>query len=160
MKYNEYKAPKGKMLFNLDDFTCGNTILSAHDLNLVILDKEEAERLSKEYQEAKDKAQEEEMKAREQAEQEAFNQEQNVLQMRKAKARTISEDSIQTMELDENGEYVESIEDNNESVSDEVDNVNIKMEEFRKNNIATLLSKGVILNNKDIIHSVKETQFI
>ena len=64
------------------------------------------------------------------------------------------------VEANENGEYVESIEDNNESVSDEVDNVNIKMEEFRKNNIATLLSKGVILNNKDIIHSVKETQFI
>lgn len=72
MTYNKYIAPAGKVLFNTENFTYGNTILSVHDLNLIILDEKEAEKLYQEYLAKENKINEERNK--EQASDEANNE--------------------------------------------------------------------------------------
>lgn len=42
MKYNEYKAPSGKVLLNLDNFTYGNTMISMFELNVIAVNEEDA----------------------------------------------------------------------------------------------------------------------
>lgn len=53
MKYKEYKASEGKVLFNIDNFTYGNMMLCSVDtvLNLIEVNKEDAEEYQKTYYE-------------------------------------------------------------------------------------------------------------
>lgn len=143
MNYNEYKAPDGKVLFNLDDFTYGNTILSIHNLNLVVLDKEEAERLSNEYETEKRRIEEEQRK----------------LEESKLKEENNSENyGIQTMSLDEEGFYVEDAteeEINNSKVNELSD-----IEKHKQNAIASLLARGILIDKSDVIINTKETKYI
>lgn len=165
MKYNEYKAPNGKVLFNPENFTYGNTILSRFELNFIVLDKEEAEALAEEYRlkdEALKKEQEEEIqKIEEELRQQQIEEVQP--QINRAKTRSISEDSIQTMSLNEDGEYIEdeSSEEVQENDFDKITNQKQKeLEDFKRNHIASLLSRGVPFNNKDVTKIEHETQHI
>lgn len=149
MNYNEYKAPDGKVLFNLDNFTYGNTILSIHNLNLVVLDKEEAERLSNEYEAEKRRIEEEQRKLEEES--------------KHKKENNIEEDNsedygIQTMSLDEEGFYVEDAteeEINNSKVNELSD-----IEKHKQNAIASLLARGILIDKSDVIINTKETKYI
>lgn len=121
MAYNEYIAPKGKVLFDVNDFTYGNTVLSAHNLNLVILDKEEADALMKAYQEK-----EEEIRAKEREE-------------NKPKEEVQEESNVAVMALNDEGEYEEVQEVKEQS-----------LEDFKREHIAGLLAKGIVINSNDI----------
>lgn len=138
MKYNEFKAPTGKVLFNLDNFTYGNTILSAFDLNLIVLDKEEAEQLANEYIE----------KQEEIRQQETINtdNENDEVQSSPAKARRMN---VATMNLNEDGEY--------EEVADEPKD---ELIEFKQQHIANLIARGILLDKTNVICNIKNTQYI
>lgn len=143
MNYNEYKAPEGKVLFNLDNFTYGNTILSIHNLNLVVLDKEEAEILSNEYE----------------AEKRRIEEEQRKLEKSKLKEENNSEDyGIQTMSLDEEGFYVE--DDTKEEINNSKVNELSDIEKHKQNAIASLLARGILIDKSDVIINTKETKYI
>lgn len=49
MEYNEYIAKENKVLFNIDNFTYGNRILSAFKLNLIEIDINKAKQLKEDY---------------------------------------------------------------------------------------------------------------
>lgn len=57
MSYKEYKAKEGKVLLNIDTFSWGNVILcgDAITLNLIEVNKEDADYYSKKYYEDKNK---------------------------------------------------------------------------------------------------------
>lgn len=124
MAYNEYIAPKSKVLFDINDFTYGNTVLSAHNLNLVILDKEEADVLMKAYQEK-----EEEIRAKEREE----NKPKEEVQENQ------EESNVAVMALNDEGEYEEIQEVKEQS-----------LEDFKREHIAELLAKGIVINSNDI----------
>lgn len=126
MEYNEYKAPAGKVLFNTDNFTYGHTMLSAFNLNLIVLDEAEAERLSSEYQAKEKEVQEAEINKEE-------VKEETVVKPSPLKARGM----VSTMSMNEDGVYEETEEVNS-------------LEDFKRNHIASLLAKGVSFNLEGI----------
>lgn len=155
MNYNEYKAPAGKVLFNLDTFTYGNTILSAHDLNLIVLDKEEAENLAEEYRQREEAFHEEEQRKAQEEEQNRINQPQE----EEPQIQTYSlRDEAAIMALNEDGEYEEVIEEDN-STNETTEEVN-DLDVYKKNKLAELLLKGVKINSSEMIHEVKTTKYI
>lgn len=125
MKYNKYVAPKGKVLFNTEDFTYGNTILSAYDLNLIILEEAEAKSLSNAYRNEQDKFKEEEQQN---TKIESNEEEQPVTFANKTRS------NIATMVLNDAGEYEEIEEDKDPLI------------EFKKEKLIELLAKGVNMN--------------
>lgn len=143
MNYFEYKAPKGKVLFDLENFTYGNTVISVTEMNLIVLDKKEAEALSKAYQEEQERLREEERIA----EEERIKQEQNgeanqEVQTFKARANN----SISTLALNDEGEYEETVED--------------PLLAFRKDKIIELMAKGVNFNSDNINKEIKSTKYL
>ena len=132
MEYNEYKAPKGKVLFNVEDFTYGHAMLSVFDLNLVAIDIEEAEKLSKAYNDRKEELR--------QKEEEKHNEVQDDSPI---------EDAVPMM-LNEDGEYEEVSSDEQE------DDLLI----FKREKVAELLVKGVNFNRSQEFCTKKNTEII
>lgn len=54
MEYNEYVAKDNKVLFNIDNFTYGNRILSAKKLNLIEIDLNTAEEIKNNFNNKKE----------------------------------------------------------------------------------------------------------
>ena len=157
MKYNEYKAPQGKMLLNLDDFTCGSTMLSVHELNVIVVDKEEAERLSNEYRAKQEEIIEAEMKAKEalrNAPEEAETS--PVMDSPQAYSlQSVAEDAI----------LADSIEDENciapmSDTPEDSEQQGTQLQDFKRNAIAELLLKGVKADKSDVILNQHETKYI
>lgn len=119
MTYNKYTAPQGKVLFNTENFTYGNTILSIHDLNLIVLDEEEAEALYDQYLKEQEAIKEVEQENETNTESIPF------------KAR--SNANVALMALNDEGEYEEAVEDD-------------PLLTFRKEKLIELMAKGVNLN--------------
>lgn len=156
MKYNEYKAPQGKMLLNLDDFTCGNTMLSVYELNVIVVDKEEAERLSNEYRAKQEEIIEAEMKA-EEALREAPEDEINPMidSPQSYSLQSVAEDAI----------LADSIEDENciahmSDTPEDSRQQDTQLQDFKRNAIAELLLKGVKADKSDVILNQHETKYI
>lgn len=53
MEYNEYISKGENVLFNIDNFTYGNRILSIHKLNLIEISVDEAKQLQTDYENKK-----------------------------------------------------------------------------------------------------------
>lgn len=146
MEYNEYKAPKGKVLFNVENFTYGNTMLSVHDLNLIVLDKEEAEQLYQEYLK----------KQNETAEAEQNEVQDNPEEQIQTFSSRMRQANISTMSLNEDGEYEVDEESDSMQESAEDDSQKSPLELFKKDKIADLLVKGVSFDQSKI-NCIKQT---
>lgn len=148
MEYNEYKAPEGKVLFNTDDFTYGNTILSMHNLNLIVLDKEQAEQLQNEY----NAKQEEASKMRESLMRAYYEQEQETRDIEDAEIEEIIEDNAEQPEA-------QTFSLRRSTPKQEV-NPDEEVENFLNDSKEALLSSITVDNSYEVICNKKQTKTI
>lgn len=96
MKYNEYIAEQGKVLFNLKTFTYGNKIITKNDYSnyLIQIDKNDAETYSKMFE----------------------NKQHELRDIEFKKQKNIDDDTIMTQ--DDSGEYVET---QNQNIDEQID---------------------------------------
>lgn len=125
MAYKEYKAKQGKVLFNIDTFSWGNSIMTRPDsnLNLIEMTKEEAEYYSATFSES-------EQNLRDNFEAQENNKGNNT--------------NAGIMTLDENGVYTET---ENTEVS-----IDAQIEDLKSKLLKDILNKGYSINSDiDII---------
>lgn len=142
MKYNEYKAPSGKVLLNLDNFTYGNTMISMFELNVIAVNEEDAQRLSQEYR----KIMEDQEKQMNNIPSEDAPQ---TMSLRESDMQSIAEDAV--LEGEEPSE-IQPIPD--------VDELKVQLEDFKKNSIADLLLKNIKFDKSDVVLNQHESKYI
>lgn len=145
MEYNEYKAPPGKFLVNLENFTCGSTMLSVHELNVVVVDREIADQMCKEYYEKQEALKEQRIKEEEQRREEEFNNQNN------------EEDIATETVLNENGEYEEVAPKARSKARAVSLSEEDELQNFKKDKLNELILLGVKFDKSDVTLNKKET---